>query len=798
MVKNSVIHIIIYACCVILSAACSDDNDEIINTTRLIELSESEISMPISGRYYDLKATTKDNRELMASSDAEWLTLNADTVATDGIIEFYAHANEDEIGRDASISVYDKNDPTVTVTVKVHQRGPNESDTNDGNSIYDKFRMGYGYNIFKNYMDDDSKTLPIFDSGNPTIQEMIQISLSNKEEVEHVTANTLTEMTDLLTRKEEKSKSGISGNKNTSIRFEQNGTLSKDESWFSYIRLYRTVATAGMDLGMFQQAYDKNVNTLFTEDFKKLYKKMTDNHQSPTDKDIDNLLNTYGTHIIVQSDLGGSMDLTLNFKRTMTGSLNIRAEDFSGYFFNGENLEYDKKDICTNIDSKASGSSAFKIVGGSESTREAIKKSINGNEKRIKSADLLAWQHSMDVDIINEIAKSKGIVPVNFRMIPIASLFPKPLQKSIFMGLLRMSEKSSNNALSDLKVGTDKYAIRLRDADFMKFSNQNDASLVRVLYASNQNQGEMAPILEICNEYVPAIRGDKRITVVYAIRNGRTFHGAGLFPGDGEGNPPAWLTFSEDKIYVDPIKNKSTGKTLDVVYYMHGNIYETDLGLSPSEARRWEVEEHYCNIIEIGEGTSKSVKLPCVKIGSGYWLRSNSTVDLRIVMHMGDMTDDGDAYEYSVTHPKGKYYAGLYGDMNNEFLGYNNEYVGKQKWFLPTPSDVNNLRYYMGNNPKAFFKGQASGFNAEFDGYYGQCDIKSGKRLNEETFRYLDEVCCIACRTDWDHNGNAEGCAMLLWPDYKLGLANDEFCRNSYFPVRLFRTSNFPYPSKKN
>ncbi|WP_289479434.1 hypothetical protein, partial [Klebsiella pneumoniae] len=80
---------------------------------------------------------------------------------------------------------------------------------------------------------------------------------------------------------------------------------------------------------------------------------------------------------------------------------------------------------------------------------------------------------------------------------------------------------------------------------------------------------------EVCNEYVPAIRGDKRITIIYGIKNGRTFHGVGFFPGDGEGNPPAFLTFSDGDVYVKPIKEKDAFEKVDTVYYLHGNIYET-------------------------------------------------------------------------------------------------------------------------------------------------------------------------------------------------------------------------------
>ena len=794
MVRKNMIKIAVSVCCMLLVCSCSDEAEELIQEVPYIEVSETELDMPISGRYYSLKATTKHQSKLGITSDSDWLILNTDSVAADGTFEFYVCENKEQLGRDAIIKVYDIIEPVQETIVKVHQQGPNESDSNDGNTAYHKFRMGYGYNIFKNYMDDNSKTLPILNTDNPTVQQMIQISLSNKEEVEHFTANTLEEMAEILTKNETKSSSSVFGNKNTSYRFEQSGTNSKDETWFSYIRLYRTSAYSALDMGKLHEQLDKSRNVLFTDDFKKVYDNLTDNKHVPTRQEIDNLLKTYGTHFIVVSELGGSMDLTLNFKRTMKGSLNIRAEDFADYLFNGENMEYNPDDICTNIQANTQGTSAFKIVGGSKSSREAIQNSINGKDKKINSKDLLAWQNSLNLSSIDKISSNEGVVAVNFQMVPIATLFPSYLQSHIQDGLLRMAEEATNNTLTDLTASTDKYRINLKNADFLKFSDSEDASLVKVFYVSNLSSGKMIPTLEICNEYVPVIRGDKRINVIYGIRNGRPFHGAGLFPGDGEGNPPAWLTFSGGQVYVNPIKNKSGSDKIEEVYYMHGNIYETDLGLNPPAPKRMKTENHYCNVFSIEDGKSWTDKIPCVKIGSGYWFRSNSTVDLRIVVHLDDMFDDGDAYEYSEIHPTTKkYYAGLYGDIHSEFLGYNSEYIGKERWFLPTPEHVNDLRTYMGNNTKAFFRGQVSGFNAEFDGYYGPYDLKTKKWLGNETFRDFNEVCCIACRTDWDQNGNSKGAVMLLWPDYKIELANKDFCSNNYFPVRLYRTSEFQY-----
>lgn len=794
MVKYGLTYLL--ACFALLLAACSDDDAKFAAGNVSVTLSDTKVTIPVGGRYYDLTAVASDGSRLAASSDAEWLVVSADTVASDGSFEIYVQRNEDEIGRDATISIYGYEDMTLLGTVAVHQQGPNEVADNADDNIYSASRLGYGYNIFKGYMDDESKTCAVLNTNNAVVQEMMQVSLSNKEEVEHLCSNTLSELASLLTKSEEKSSSGLTGNKKTSSRFEQSSTVDIDEAWFSYIKLYRTVANASLDIGMLTQSLDVNGSDLFTDDFKEVYNELTATGYVPTDSVILSMLKTYGTHIIVQSEMGGSMDLTLNFKRTMTGTLNVRAEDFSGFFFSGDNLEYSVDDVCTNIYSNDAGTSSFKIVGGSKSARNTIKNSVNSN-KRVNTDQLLAWQNSLNISSVQDLKGNTSIVPMKFQMIPISMLFPQKLQKAIFDGMLTLSQASTNDALDDIKASTDKYTIALT-SDLLSFPTSDDASLVKVLYTSNLSSGALIPTLEICNEYVPKIRGDKRINVVYAIRNGKTFHGAGLFPGDGAGNPPAWLTFSDGDVYVNPIKDSELGNVIDTVYFMHGNIYETDLGLAPPAPRRSSVDYHYCKVETTENGKVQTVKMPCLKIGSGYWTRSNSKVNLHFAVPSDEEWDDWE-YEYYEFNPSsGKYYAMLKGYITNEFLTYNGEYLGPDgQWFVPTIDDVNDLRLYMSNNPKAFFKGQVSGFNAEFDGYYGDVDVITNKRQDEEAYRYIGKLCCIACQSaDANNKGIHEGRAMLLWDDYTLGLADDFFFRNSYFTVRLYRTSDYKYYSK--
>ena len=776
-----------------LVCSCTDGYEDFVPEIKGIEVSESEVTIPISGNYYTLQARAGKDCRLCATSDSEWVILNSDSIAADGYFEFYVCENTEPIGRDATIRITDQTTTGNIAEVKIHQQGPNESDTNAETTTADAFRIGYGYNIFKNYMDDKSKTKPILDLSRAELQNIIHMSLSNREEVEHITANTLEEMAQLLTSKETESSSSVLGNKNTTSRFTQNGNISKDESWYSYIRLYRTCAQAALDMGMFQQLYDSKGNTIFTKDFQKTHKALLRDRHTPTETEIDTLLKAYGTHMVVFSEIGGSMDLTLNFKRTMSASLNIRAEDFAGYFFKGENSAYDEDDICTDIKFDSTGASSFKIVGGSHTSLTNIISGVN-KDKRLNVNNLVKWQESISISSVEDIGKNgTNAVPINFYMVPISILFPSYMQKYILDGMLRMAEQSVNNNLNDIQTSTDKYMITLKDADFMKFETSSDASLVKVLSVSNQSKGDMIPVLEICNEYVPVIRGDKRINVIYAIRNGCTFHGAGLFPGDGDGNPPAWLTFSDGKVYVDPIKNKSFSSTIDTVYYMRGNIYETDLGINPPNPKRQKTESHILKFV----GGSQSY--PVVKIGNGYWTRC----DIKESMQWGYIHKTG-KFIYTEEMVEGKIFSRIYYTQGKAFMARNEKFYsnkwhpvnGRECWYVPCTTDRKELTEYLGKNHKSLFINQQSGFDAEFDGRCTNVDPDTGLSLSVLRRLEKNERCYVVFKdveTDVSADKVVGASVLVINPDYTWESVSDEETRSYYYPSRLFRTSRYNY-----
>lgn len=781
--------------------SCSDDDFATPGTGQsgLLTLSESEVTLPAKGRYYTISVGTSESsiRNMTIMADADWIELESDTVYKDGSIEFYVDDNDSIMGRTATITVTALSGATTECTVT--QKGLGDDESNSTGDAY--FYVGYGYNIFNDYMNTKSLCTPIIDNdkvaslngGNPLVQK----NLRSKEKVDYTTANSLYEMSELLTKQQDKSTSNLLGATKTISRFESNGSTTQNGERYCYMSLKRTVGSASMDYSVLQQMIE-NGKDVFTPEFREAYDKVIAN---PTTHNVDNLLSRFGTHLVTYTEIGGAMDLTVNFSYEAKGEINMRAEDFANFFFKHEPSDFTNPgtNSIDGITSDISVGGTFNIIGGSNNVQQQIINSLTANSSNgIDQVALQDWLESLECSSLDDLQtiRDSNIAPVNFQLVPIWSLFPNNLRSIFLERATAMSKQSEDKNFSDWTAGTDVYAFKISGAQFMNFGNGSNQSLVRVVYASNSNSSNMQPVLEICNEYVPTIRGDKRINVVYAIKNGRTFQGAGLFPGDGEGNPPAWLTFSDGQVYVKPIVGKSGTDVLDSVFFIHGNIYDNNLGISMHDPYFMKSVDQSLTLR--GFETQEEETYPIVKIGSGYWTRRN----INVPMGFGEPMDPTDSessyyiYESKDETTENRLYACVFKGNDPEFMWYNNNVYDvyntndvPTKWHIPQTQDAYNMRDYLGNNLKALFNGQATGFDAQFWGNYSRYDdLNNGRDFGYYDLHYVNEYCFISFK-----NNSSSATALAISKDYTLRtLPSITNIRNLY-PIRLFRNSDYKY-----
>ena len=768
-----------------LSVGCSDDIAQEVSQG-IVSIEEPSVVLPQKGRYYSIgvKAVAAPGT-LSVTTDADWIDITTPTVTPDGYAEFSAGPNYGDTGRDAVIMI--SSPDGYSAECRVHQQCLSDD---DNNGLADNhFYVGWGYNIFDSYQSRNSVYAPVIDIQKLTAAsngKAIQTQLRGGAKVETMTSTSLYEMAELMTRSMEKTKSGLIGSKKTVQRF-QDGKITATDAGYAYINLRYTVASSAIDFSYIQYLMEKGEGRpadMFTDDFRQMYDKVL---VSPTEANVKAVFKKYGTHIITFSELGAIMDLTINFTREMSGELTLRAEDFADYFFNHEPSEFiSGGGKVQGMTTTLTVDKTFTINGGGKSERERIVSDCT-EYGRIRRETMQAWQNSVPTNPLDGDVDPRMLAPHNFQLVPIWSLFPENVAGKFIECAKKEAEKTPN-ATSAYLVGSDYYAISLKDRSLMTFGDK-DETLVRVLYAKNGSV--MQPVLEICNEYVPVLRGDRRVPVVYPIRDGRTYHGSGLFPGDGEGNPPAFLTFSDGKVYVLPVDGADANDKIDTVFYLHGNMYTDDLGLGLTAPSITRVEDQWLTIRHEDVGM---VRYPIVKIGSGYWTRQN----MKGMMLFGEPVDPSDKYSEYYTYEDVRsgdnmLFANFFDGNQYDFLEANPVYgPGDGQWYVPAISDADNLKTYLGQNLKALLRGQASGFDAQFAGAYLRYDIMNGNRdLDYYKYVHDGQYCFVPFK-----NNSVEGAVLVLDRGYNMKTIKVDNTREGFYPVRLFRTADYKYSDK--
>ena len=665
--------------------------------------------------------------------------------------------------------------------------GESSYDENDTNP-YSDFRVGYGFSAFDEFKSPrsvrgkviDVSRLKLYDSDSTfySTQEVLR----GREDFTITNSWSLQEMSSKLTQ-EMVSTNKFLGVKKTTRRYKEVATKDVREQACVYARLQKTVATRSIDGGALRYLVglpsDKLTHGLpFTAEFQKAYDAIVNASGEEQTKAIQDMLDKYGTHLVMEASVGCMMDMTLTFDKSESYDLESEAEQKSRSIFggsSGNSSSTNTEHMTCNINNE----NCIQIFGGSADTREKLESQVKTqtSASQLSPDSVEAWLASVSVGMLKDHRENFEVVDFNF--IPIWELFSDPqISGRIQQQVIEMAN-SSDYSYTEEEQSDDNYEIDLTNPELTKFGTGSDASLVRLVRVNDENN---TPILEICQEYVPKICSDRRITVFYPVFDGMTRIGQGLFPGDGEGNPPAMLTFSDGDVFVNPIQGYGYRDVIKKVYYIHGNLYTESYDMDLNK-KTLIAEDEWLTI--------NDHSYPIVKIGSGFWTRKNITGQM---MFGKDYQGQFRVYE---TIQDGMLYAHIFGKNSQDFLtNHENIYgtdidsvTGKAtKWYLPTVDDKKNLTDYLGRNRKSLIKGQPSGFDAEFAGYYGDIDPRTGQDLWSIKLRDVDEYCYVLFKTSI----NAEdGQALVLASDYTWQSYNISSTRMDYFPVRLFRTSSF-------
>lgn len=784
---------------ILLLSACSGHDDTLPEPTPLPPVDPTVLTASVKDslltRFASYESLTvsftgrqTDDGAITVSTNTNWLSLQTDTLPADGIISLTTTDNKGMTRREAQLTFATASGRKATL--RLQQLSIADDDQN-ADPQADGF-LGYGYDIFQSLDDPMSvrKTCPVISMTQLRQRdyidtyETIHKSRLSRTETKVFASRSFYEFSQDLTASTSNISTSLLGCSRNCQRVRQT-TTSSDlvESNIGYGALVKTVWSMAIDRGALQEMQRSGyvyLDPVFDQTQSAI------RHKSGADRTnaLNQLIDTYGTHIVMQADFGGKLEYTFTIHKMGTNNLEQTMNEEAHYTL-GQISKSDRYQNNIKLTSNKKADGAIRIMGGSESTVCTLKSDISnmGSDDQIDPAHLMQWLASINY---NGDSSDPALDVIHFDLLPIWEVVSSDIRNEVMAAVLERASRSDVQ-ISDEQLQTDLYWMNLNGA--VNFDNTDDKTLSHVIYVKG------TPVLDVCQEYIPQIRSDQRVNVAYPIYKNKVRMSQGLFLGDGC-HQPAYVMFGGADCYVEPIDTLAPNTILREVAYLGGNLYPDRHGL-PFQTVSTETHDD----VFIYRYAGETYTTPVVKVGSSFWTRRDITHSMGFSPDadgddMRDLIINGTLFtrfQYDVIAQAQRVNNWIYGYATNErFATDNNKF-----WYLPLPDQVRNLNNYLGQTPKALFRGGISGFNAQFNGYQGQADILNKNAIGDNGHRGKGQLNVIASKAS---SQQADACLIVLDNHYRLQLIDDQTYsgdkqwRTNYYPVRLCRGACYEYP----
>ena len=773
------------------------------------------LTVSISGR-------TAGTGAIAVSLDAgsDWLSVASDTLASDSIVALTTKTNTTGVRREATLTfaavMPDGEAPGTAATpsrasLRIVQLS--QADESHNADARDQLFIGYGYDVYKALESPMAvrTRMPVIDyqrlrelSKNYGISFVQDCHLAQTD-VRYVASNSIhafgRDLTEQQTGDTDNHFEGCSEDckKAGQLIDPAKGELSQHN--FGHGSIVKAVASRIVDRAALVDM-QRSGEIPFTADvYNRLYV-LLDELVDPTEraKYIEQMLADYGTHVITQVDLGGRIDYTFTMQKSVSfNSVEEMKQEVD--FTLGRIADTDRTAANRTTSSSKSAEGAITITGGSSDTRAPMENDIRSlsGTGQISPSHLANWLASINYS--PDFERDPSLDIIHFELMPLWDLVPSELRREFIEATFRMARRSDSQLPASF-TGTDIYQIDASEKALFDFSSieniENPGSLCRLLYIDG------VPVMEVCSEYVPKIRTDERVVIAYPIYKQHIRLNQGLFLGDGT-HRPAYVGFSGADSYVDPIDSLPLGSRVGRFYYVNGNLLlSSPISVSSLTGRERTVQDDLFRFVTSG----KTVTTPLVKVGAQFWTRRDINHAMGFSRNPSSKKTNTDEHlAGGVLYARFYHDLGYYPQQSNgwawgykpntffEGIGDGQSPSANTKWFLPSPADVRNLYAFLGFNPKALFPGQVSGWEAQFNGYYGIHDFLHNRSFDDgdNRQRYLGEVNVFATR----HAEDADNPLFVVLDNhYGLTLyeATGDWHRD-YFPVRPVRGFMFEYPT---
>lgn len=765
--------LILFVAVLSLMTACQDKREDI--SVPPLSLSETEVTIGPLGRYYavNIGNVSPDDSVVAASTSSDWVQVDE---LSSSMIRIYVCPNDDESRRSATVCI--TTNLGGSATLSVIQRSDAESDANalpTGDNLTVQGRVGFGYDLMCDYMDPKSATELIFDYNALLLAEreygtIVAQDRRNRLDYTLHTAYSIAEMAENLMSEQT---DGVSffGLSRKMTKYKSVQSFRNEAQSYGFAKISKIVATRYIDMGKIDALIREGQTNIFTDEFRKCYEAVI---KDPSESVIQSMVKKYGTHVVTYADLGGRLEYTINFQAEQVSRDEMEA---TMKYKNGNYRDSDSRRRLEKLNNTWSSMNVT-VFGGSPEAADALQHAspTTNTNQQIPSDLLAAWTNT----IVNDAEHQKNLAMSNCRLIPIWQLFPQEnIRNAVLSYIIRLSENMMLSPETRELLGLSGYKkFGVNRLNLYGFGTDENATLVKVAYVDN------VPMLEICNEYVPQIRGDKRVTIVYPVVGQRSNIRRGVFPGNGE-NPPCEVSFDDEGgCYVAQIEGYHPGDVLDTLFYIDGALYPESMNVPVTDADSKLYLEDQALITEHRNGQIYfQSKTPIVKIGSGYWGRN-------CIKKPKDLFGTDTILYFSPIGNSER--------VSGQDWGYPIE--GREMWFFPEGNVMNVLLNYLGNNIKVLFKGCQSGLNTESEGYqYHYLEIAPERKdhpdVDKVEMRQSGTCAFIFCRFENQQINNEK--MLLIHPDYTISVIEDLYestiLSDDYAVITQYEAPVYPY-----
>ena len=481
------------------------------------------------------------------------------------------------------------------------------------------------------------------------------------------------------------------------------------------------------------------------------------------------LVQDYGTHLIVNARLGGKLKYRMRVDISkVEGSYDLKAY---------ANCSYKNKWVKTSANVSDSFHSSYEknskacevkllVQGGGKTAANNLTISGGDNDTNIDK-----WQQSL-ADVKNQTLVG---LDVNSGLIPLYDLVDRGLtlaedgvdgeQRYKYLKAYLTGEELPSEDLDLQKASAEilkidmnyETGVAAHIASIPTFDGTNRKNtLIKDVNIGGQN------VAQVCEEYIPVIDKTKRVTVIYPVVSNKVKYNMGYFIGDAT-HKPAKVCWEGANLSVTECSDEPIGVKTEL--YVRGSSFTTSSDDN-------QVEGTISDYTMAAPGRDRAYNYPLVKIFNQIWMREN---------YMANHTTAG-------TELPCKYYGdgSNYWYMDNAFYSCaeaRSRNFTPQNWRVSAKDDFLSIQKTLNANnvttistAKAFFSDANGGvlgfhhwhsgcwldggfFNGGWYGYYG-C-------LKNDASRSFDGVSMMDSQEQFDAPDNG------VWND------------NTRFPVRL-------------